>query len=116
MSDMSDKYKETVGEGCFAAIVILIIGLPLASILYAWAAMLNWNWFATTIGVPRIGFLQAYGLSLVVSAFTSSNGAAQAKKEEKGLVEMAVTMFIYIFLRFAIFAGLGYAVHVVMAS
>jgi hypothetical protein len=75
---------------------------------------INWNWFATTLGAPRIGFLQAYGLSLVISAFTSSNGAVQSKKDEQGLVEMALWMFLYIFTRFVIFAGLGYAVHAIM--
>jgi len=108
------KTNETPAEGCLAALVIIIIGLPLASLLYAWAAMLNWNWFATTLGAPRIGFLQAYGISLVISAFTSSNGATQNKKEERGLLELALMMFVYIFIRFAIFAGLGYAVHAMM--
>jgi len=107
--------SENPVQGCLAALVVFVIGLPLASVLYAWAAMLNWNWFVTSLGIPRIGFFQAYGLSLVVSSFTSSNGA-QNKKDERSIVEMAVMMFIYIFARFAFFAGLGYAVHLLMVA
>jgi len=100
-------------DGCFAAIVILVIGIPLAAVLYAWAAMLNWNWFVTTLGAPRIGFFQAYGLSLVVSSFTA-HSSSRDKKDDRSVSEVAIDMFAYISLRFALFAGLGWAVHSIM--
>jgi hypothetical protein len=100
-------------EGCFAALVILFVGLPLSSALYAWAAELNWNWFATTIGAPRIGFLQAYGLSLVWSAYTSSYSH---KKDDRKVGEIAAILLGYTVLRFLILAGFGYAVHAWMVG
>src|SRR5271163_3631101 len=94
-------------DGCFAAVVAIVIGIPLASFLYAWAAELNWNWFASSIlGVPRVGFWQVYGLSLVVSSFTSSS--SNSKTEDADIGNLIVKMFATIFVRFAILAGSGW--------
>ena len=98
-------------EGCFAAIVSLLIGLPLGGALYAWAAELNWNWFATTLGAPRIGFWQAYGVGLVVSCFVPS---ATPSKSDDDLGEAVAKMFAVIFARFGALAGMGWLIHVIM--
>jgi hypothetical protein len=98
-------------DGCFAAIVILLIGLPLDGVLYAYAAELNWNWFATALGAPRIGFGEAYGLGLVVSSFTH---ASDSKSNEDEIGTFAVKFFAVICARFGILAGLGWAAHSLM--
>jgi len=106
---MSDK-----SEGCFAALIAILVVLPLSAVLYAWAAMLNWNWFATTVGAPRIGFLQAYGLSLVVSSFISESSSKANEKES--LAYRVVYAFLMTILRFAVLVGAGAALHAAMTS
>lgn len=96
--------------------MILVVGLPLSMVLYALAAMLDWNWFATMLGAPRIGFLQAFGLILTVSAFTSGTGSDRKEKDKREIVEIMFDMFFHIFFRFAVFAGLGWIIHFFMAS
>lgn len=50
----------------FTALICLIIGLPV---------MLLWNWVIPDIfpNIPRIGFWQAFGLSLLCSLLFKSN-------------------------------------------
>lgn len=104
--------KSSDSSGCLAAAIILIVGLPLSTALYALAGMLNWNWFATGLGVPRIGFLQALGLSLVVSAFASGNSSnSSTKKEARDTAEVMSEMFMFMFIRFAFVAGAGWIIH-----
>lgn len=104
--------KET--EGCLGAIVFLFIALPISAALYAWAAMLNWNWFATTLGAHRIGFFQAYGLSLVISSFVGNAG--KQKKDDRELGAMAFELCAYTVARFIIYAGCGWIVHGMMMA
>jgi hypothetical protein len=101
-------------DGCFAAIVIMLIGIPLSAVLYAWAAMLNWNWFATTLGAPHVGFWQAYGLGLVISSLTASHKADT--NDERGVGEIALAMFVYIIVRFGMLAGTGWLIHSLMVG
>jgi hypothetical protein len=98
--------------GCFLVLVSTVIGIPLAMILYSWAAMLNWNWFATTIGMPRIGFWQAFGLTLVISSMRP--WSQEKKREDKSVKDLVVEMFILMISRFVMSVGLGYAVHALM--
>jgi ribose/xylose/arabinose/galactoside ABC-type transport system permease subunit len=97
-------------EGCLAAIIVLVVGIPLSAAAYSLAAMLNWNWFITTLGAPRIGFVQAYGLSLVISCFFTPHQKIP-KEPEKELSEAIVEMFVMIVARFAALVGFGWACH-----
>ena len=101
-------------DGCFAAIVILMIGIPLSAVLYAWAAMLNWNWFATTLGAPHVSFWQVLGLGLVVSSLTASHKADE--KDNRGVGEIALVMFVGIVVRFGMLAGTGWLIHSLMVG
>jgi hypothetical protein len=100
----------TKQEGCLSAIIILVIGIPLSGALYAWAAQLNWNWFATTLGAQRVGFWQAYGIGLVVASFTSHNAEKGANSKES-TSDLVFRMFAYIITRFVVLAGCGLAAH-----
>lgn len=105
--------KDDNKKGCLVA-VIAIAFIPVAIALYAEAALLNWNWFATTIGAPRIGFLQAYGLALVVSAFDHKRAETSSAKGDPAdgvakLIGGAVGRFVMLVL-------VGWAVHAWMVS
>lgn len=101
-------------DGCFVALMTLMLGLPLSGALYAWAAELNWNWFATTLGAPRIGFLQAYGLGLAVSAFV--NHGQKSDDKDRTAKQAFVFLVSYTITRFVVVAGMGWIVHSLMVA
>lgn len=108
----------TKTDGCFAALVLFLIGAPITGALYGATLALNWNWFATTLGAPHIGYVQAYGLGLLVSAFTLNANAvkdADGAKDE-GLVVQVLTLIFTSVLRNGIFAGMGWVVHAIMVG
>jgi hypothetical protein len=99
-------------SGCLLPLVALLVAIFVFGPLQAWAAMLNWNWFATTLGAPRIGFLQAYGVSLVVSSLRS----VDTTEETRDLSDLLLAGIRVTAARFVAFVGLGWAVHAWMVN
>lgn len=95
-------------NGCLAAIVAVVVVMPASLFLYAWAAELNWNWFAVPLGAPRITMWQAYGLALVLTSFSSH----QSKSEDSDdLGPILIKAVLYITFRFAFLVAAGWFVH-----
>lgn len=92
----------------------LILLLPVSMGLYAYGAELNWNWFATTLGAPRIGFVQAYGLSMVLSAFRPHS--APARRDGETLASYLTGAFARSVTNFLFIVVMGWIVHEAMVS
>jgi hypothetical protein len=103
--------KSYDANGCLVLLLGLFIGIPLGTLLYTEAAMLNWNWFAVPLGAPHLGFWSTYGVTLVISAFRPSPLGDDSRYKDKEPGEIVFLMVATIVLRFTVVAGLGYAVH-----
>jgi hypothetical protein len=101
-------------EGYLAASAMLLVGIPLGWALYTWAAMLNWNWFAPTLGAPRVGFWQAFGLTMIAQCLQRS--PPQEKVEDEDPVELVVKAFARMVVRFLVMAGIGWFAHKMMGG
>jgi hypothetical protein len=102
--------KKSDSTGCILAIILLIVSIPLSTLLYSTALMWNWNWFATTLGAPRVSFWQAYGISTVVACFVPYK-KSEDSKDNKEPWELLVSAIAAMIVRFGILAGVGWAVH-----
>ncbi len=103
------SFTQRNAAGCLLAALSLVVLLPLSLFFYAWAAEVNWNWFAVPLGAPRVTLPQAYGLSLVLSSFTGDRDSKGAGGT--GPVEVFILAALSIVGRFAFLVGVGWLVH-----
>ena len=69
------------GAIVFAGVTLFAIaGVVGLTLYHAWALVTLWKWFAVpTFGLPVISYVQAIGVSLIVSLFTPKNFVDQTK-------------------------------------
>jgi hypothetical protein len=67
---------ETIGK----AVVFTVLFVALFGLLVAWPTELLWNWLMPVVfGLPRIGFLQAWGLIALAGVFFKSSTTRTSK-------------------------------------
>jgi hypothetical protein len=94
-------------KGCSYFFIVFFILLPYSVALYTWMLMLNWNWFATSLGAPNLNFFQALGISLVVDSFKGMP-KSDPPDEDEDLKDIVIGAFGKITARFVIFVIAGY--------
>lgn len=73
--------RETRGSVLAAVGLLVTLIVPLA-LLRGWALAHLWSWFVVPLGVPVVGYVHAFGLSLVWSFFEG----AKKPSEDQGWI------------------------------
>lgn len=103
--DMISKYTEMANENSNVIKNIKLIRRVFGFInffLDAFVLMALWNWFLVPVGVVHIGYVMAFGISLLIAYFNSDMlfGAAIHEIETHGTLQHAINMLITAWLRF----------------
>lgn len=106
---MADASKESTEPNAIGAILRFILAWPV-NLLWVWAFLKLWAWFAVPLGAPVVGLWHGFGLLLVVYMIRATvlpshmlDGPKQSEPEKWGRMFASVIASL-------IFVGAGYIV------
>ena len=104
---MTTKTGTEILVGCGAALLFMLVVLPIQAILGGFVLSQLWGWFMVPFGVVAISIPWAIGLSLLVGTFTMTPNVATKDQQWYEMVGTVISAYLFVW-------GVGAIVHLFM--
>lgn len=95
------KSDEPTASGCLAALIGILVILPLQVMVMTWVFTRFWLWFVVPLHLPNLQFWHAFGLATFIKMatfhgnFKSSSNKKEDESTWKEILVPAVAYFVY---------------------